>query len=104
MTDICKCCGQTLPPNPPLGCKLRGKQARIVELVFRAGPHGIKSDQLFELLHENDPNGGPETGIKVLHVQVNQVNKKLKPYGHKIKATSRGEGGPCEYVLVEIRS
>lgn len=101
MYKCCPTCGQTLPPDKPLGLELRGHQLTIANLLLKAGPHGLDTDVLFARLYENDPNGGPLTGKKILSVLVNQLNKRLALVGKKIKATSYGPG-PCSYVMKDL--
>lgn len=101
MTKTCKCCGQTLPSEEPFGVRLTPQQERIAIAVRRAGRHGILSDDLIDVLYSNDPNGGVDTARTVLHVQINRLNKTLKPVGKKISCLSRG-AHPGEYVFKDI--
>lgn len=82
----------------------KGKQQQIVELVHKAGATGIRSDRLFALLHQGDPNGGPLTGIKVLAVQVCQINRYLKAVGRQIRGGRSGHGAFTNYVMHTIRT
>lgn len=93
----CTHCGQTLPRDY-LILGLRGKQRIIFEAVSKAGQYGLNSDRLFDMLYSEHPDGGPDTGKKVLHVLVRSVNRKLKPFGKYI-AAPRGQGGPSNYTL-----
>lgn len=77
----------------------KGKQQQIVELVHKAGATGIRSDRLFALLHQGDPNGGPLTGIKVLAVQVCQINKKLASVSYQISGGRSGHGAFTNYIM-----
>lgn len=100
--NCCPTCGQTLPPAKPLGLALRGQLLKITNWLLKAGPHGLPSDILFERLHADNPEGGPLTSIKTLHVQVWHLNQRLARVGKKVAATSRGRGGPCTYVMKDL--
>lgn len=97
MSDVCPCCGQTLP----LGAapvKLTRKQYAIYDLVRRRGRHGVPVDELFERVWD-DPGGGPDSGTKVLHVHVHYLNARLAPHGQRVCASSLGSRS--SYVLLE---
>lgn len=96
--EVCKCCGQTLPPKFMEAGKLTPAKQKLCDIVFKAGPHGIRTDRVFALLYENHPDGGPETGYRALYARISQVNKYiLKPHGWQIKCDhadrSMGEFG-----------
>lgn len=101
MTEqVCKCCGQALPPVEGLDFAMPKGMADLVNHVRRAGRWGISTDRLFDLLYSHDPNGGPETGIKVLHVRVNQANRLLREHGWQINGEHTGHRGVYgRYVL-----
>lgn len=81
MTDkVCSCCGQTLPP-PAFEVPLTLMQRRIFELVRQAGQHGIATDRLFNSIWGRHSDGGPDSGHKLVHVHVCQINKELRPRG-----------------------
>lgn len=91
----CPACGQTLPVVRPYGLQIGTRKQRILEIVQKAGPHGIKTTALFERVYGQDQEGGPLGGNKTLHVHVNQLNKLLRRH-HKV---IRGErcGGTGQY-------
>jgi hypothetical protein len=103
MTDqVCKCCGQALPPAEGFDFAMPKGMAELVSHVRRAGRWGITTDRLFGLLYAGDPNGGPDTGIKVLHVRVNQANRLLRQHGWQICGEHTGSRGVYgRYVLSE---
>ena len=71
----------------------------MLDVVRRAGKHGIRSDLLFERVYGEDPNGGPETGVKVLAVHARQMNMVMKPKGWRIYSLTRGRCGYGQYVV-----
>ena len=97
----CAACGQTLPSELP-GVALSAEQRRIVDRVRRAGPHGIHPEDLFDFIYRDDPDGGPETGIKTLHVRVMFINRKLKSIGKVIRSGWRN-GGSRPYVYRDLK-
>ncbi len=103
MTE-CPCCGQTMPPDLPVGLKLRGNRLRVYEIVRRAGQNGITSDRIFDKLYELDPNGGPESGLRIVSIIVCYLNKRLKDVGQKIQGGASGHGCPGEYRLVTLNA
>ena len=89
----CQCCGQPLLP-PPVKMRLSPQQRRIYEAV-RQFPR--TTEQLHELLYGADPNGGPLAGTKTIHVVVSQINRRLRPYGVKLRNPHQSH-----YHLVEV--
>lgn len=99
---VCKTCGQTLPHPLPHDLPFRGVKAQIVHYVHKAGTHGIRSDVLFDHVYSDDPDGGPLTGMKILAVHICGMNKKLKPFGFRIRSLTVGRGGYGHYVMTKI--
>lgn len=99
MSEVCKCCGQTLPEKVALGIKLAPGEQLIVDSVVKAGQHGLHSDRLFNILYGDDPNGGPSTGINTLHVRVWHLNRKLRTVGYTIKGEYPGKSMNGRYRL-----
>lgn len=89
----CPCCGQTLPPDLPKGLKLRGRKLEVFNMVRRAGQYGITADRIFDRLYELDPNGGPDKGLKIISVFVCYLNKRLRPFGMRVRAEPNGGRG-----------
>jgi hypothetical protein len=71
---------------------------RIIEIVRRAGPNGIMSTDLFDMIYGNDPNGGPTWGTNTLSSRISKINAKLKPDSKRIKSRRCGSL-PSEYVF-----
>lgn len=91
MTDrLCKCCGQTLPVDIGIEVSLARGLKTIVEVVRKAGQHGISTDRLFNRIYGHDRDGGPLTGVKVLHVRISRINKTLRPQGWEIVGEHTG--------------
>jgi hypothetical protein len=98
MTDCCPICGQTLPPERPLGLHLPPGYAVIFDRVQRAGRHGISARDLYDHVYGYTSSGGPECGLVVLRTRIHYLNKRhLRRHGMKIQAgAGRGSTG---YVL-----
>lgn len=99
---ICPCCGQALPPEEPEGLGLRGKRKILFDLVRKAGKHGIRADRLFSALYDDDPNGGPNTGLKIIAVHICHANKVLKRFGLRIRGGQTGHGALGQYRLINV--
>jgi hypothetical protein len=99
MSEVCKCCGQTLPKKVNLGIKLCPGHQQMVETIVKAGKHGIRSDRLFDSLYSG-PDGGPDTGMKVLHVRISLLNKRLRKAGYEIVGERTGSANPGHYRLM----
>ena len=94
-------CGQTLPEKPVLnGTHLTPYQKRILEIVTRAGKNGISTDDLFDKLYAEDPDGGPLTGRKSLYAIVSALNDKLEHHSMRVRAQPNGRRAAWNYVLV----
>jgi hypothetical protein len=65
--------------------ELTPRQRQIYELL-KVRPR--TRQQLWIMLYENVPGDGP--GEKIIYVLVNQLNKRLKPYGSAIRSERRG--------------
>ena len=102
MVKCCPTCHQTLPNPLPHDLQFRGVKNLILRRVHKAGGAGIRSDLLFDHVYGDDPNGGPETGMKILAVHIWHMNKTLKSFGLKIKSLTVGRGGYGNYVLVKL--
>jgi hypothetical protein len=92
---ICEACGQPvlirpeLPPLPPI-------KQRILDAV-RRWP-GISTQALRDAAWRDDPDGGPLTDTKCLHVHVSQLNALIAPLGIAIRSQNGG------YQIVRSRS
>ena len=92
-----------MPDDIPFnGTHFSPKQRELLHHVTHAGPYGIDTHRLFDKLYADDPDGGPLTRYKVIHIMVCQTNIKLKPHGKKIVGTRTGHGAPGIYRLVDI--
>lgn len=86
----CPCCKQTLPDVHPLGVKLTAFQSDMVKFIRRAGPHGIDTPRLFDLLYGDDPDGGPAVGLKAVKALAYYTNRRLAAVGKEIRSTGAG--------------
>lgn len=102
MTDqVCKCCGQTLPPEYPIA--LPAGPRIIFELVRKAGKQGIRSDRLYEKLYANRHDGGPH--YKTVNVRISQLNNRyLAKYNLKIQGQRTGCREHGYYRLVNVNA
>lgn len=84
----CTCCGQTLPDDTiPRGVCLPPKLRVLFARIKRAGTHGVDAPTLFEHLYGERPDGGPESGHRILYVYVSQANKLLRKANLVIRKT-----------------
>lgn len=81
--------------------RLTGKKRDLYATVKRAGPNGISTERLFHTLYNDDANGGPDSGYKIIAVFVNGLNKKLAPFGEKVQGGRSGHGVYTNYVLLK---
>ena len=82
------------PHEPPFPLSMfRDVKYRIVECIHRAGAGGRKSQDVFDYVYGGNPNGGPETGVKIIAVHICRINKMLAPYKLRIHHTQVGRGG-----------
>lgn len=100
----CACCGQTLPDDLPDGLILRGKMRLLYDRVRRAGKNGIRADLLFEFMYGEDPNGGPDTGIKIIPVHVNHINSRLVKFNQRIIGSRSGHGAFAQYRMWSLNA
>jgi hypothetical protein len=91
----CPTCGHPVTVADEL--KLTGNKKLIYNFVHRAGQHGIDSNRLYELVYSGAVDGGPFRNT--LAVQINQLNKKLKPFGQFVQGGRSGRGVPGTYRL-----
>jgi hypothetical protein len=102
----CEHCGQTIPPPVLPDLATGAKQRDIIDAVWRAGQHGIRTERLFVAVYGTDPNGGPTTGHRALHALISYTNRKLKPQGFYIHGDGQrsGRGGPTGfYKMLELK-
>ena len=104
LSDSGKCCPTCGHPTAPtlLSLIFKGQQRKIYEAVARAGNVGIGSERLVDAVYAHRADGGPDTGHKVIHVQIcKQINPRLKRYGLKIYAGQGAGGNPYRLRLLE---
>lgn len=102
--QLCRCCGQTLPPPRPESLALPPGYSIIFDRVHRAGKYGIWQRELFEHVYGNTPNGGPDSGASSLRTRIFYLNKRyLLKHGMRIRAKSgRGSTGYVLQFLTEM--
>lgn len=98
--QCCPTCGQVLPPPRPQGLTLTPVQRHILELVQRAGSHGISSRAIVDTLYADDPDGGPEHALRCVYVQVVNLNHQLRPKGFEVRGNVPGQWGTYVYRRV----
>lgn len=99
----CPHCGQELPENRPLGLKLARSSKRLYTLVAKAGKHGIDIDVLFNRLYDDDPGGGPTSGVTCLYTRIWMLNRRLRTKGREIVGVGHGRGSEHRYVLRDVQ-
>lgn len=97
--QICKCCGQTLPPPFEIGLKLAPGPRRLLDAIYLAGEYGITTERLIDKSYCDDPNGGPEYARKTIHVRICKLNKQLRPRGWVITGRDTHNG---TYILKKL--
>lgn len=107
MSATCPRCGQTLPPSGIAGLPpLPGMQQRVLDLLVKAGPHGISTDALVERVYAQDPDGGPQHATTCVRIAISRLRKLLRPLGKDITVSafggrSFGSGNCGIYRLVD---
>lgn len=70
-------------PGPPT--KLTPMQAKIY-LTVRAAKDGIPMPRLSNRVYEDRPDGGPESSFVTIRTQIYLLNKRLAPFGERVKS------------------
>jgi hypothetical protein len=78
-------------------------QRKMIERVHRAGTEGICSTDLFDYMYGDDPNGGPDHGVKAMASFICNLNKKIKKDGRRLRAPKGGMKLPGNYVLEQLK-
>lgn len=92
----CPCCGQDVPATDDmyLDASTRGvyRGARWVYLTPRQFDifvalrgKSLSCEQLIHAVYGHDPDGGPDDPRTIIHVMVNQANKRLEMVGLAIR-------------------
>lgn len=100
----CPTCKQTIPSKIAMSFKFtpRMTEERILEIVKRAGPNGILSCDLFEVLYANDKDGGPLGGLKSLSKRIARLNHKLAKENKRIVGEYSGQqSGHYKLVILD---
>jgi len=87
MTRCCPTCGALTIPT---GLILPRIKRRVLDIVTR-NP-GISAERLRDLVWDFDPAGGAACR-HAIYVHINQLNRKLRPYGIAVRAPRGGAGG-----------
>jgi hypothetical protein len=78
----CPHCGQPVADVPPEAVALSPLRRRLVDLVRRRP--GITVEGLAEALYADDPDGGPEDGVRAVRSVVRHANAALRPHGWRV--------------------
>ena len=71
--------------------QLTPQQADILlAAVFSRCP--VTNDSLIDLLWGDDPDGGPLGVESAIKAQISHINRKLKPFGWRLKSQGHGKG------------
>lgn len=96
----CPHCGHPMAKGDKLDQLFVGKSRRIFEMVRKAGAAGIGTEAIHERLYGQDSRQPPD--IKVIAVFISQrINKKLKPFGLKIRSRPGIGGEPYRLLPIE---
>ncbi len=96
----CPYCKQTMPLSFKIEANLPPAWRAMLDIIYRAGEHGISTDRLVNLVYSDDPNGGPDNAVKSIHVRICRMNKRLRPLGWLINGRGDHTG---VYVLERLR-
>jgi hypothetical protein len=80
----CPQCGQVIPPR----VKLPRYAQRLYDYIA-SHPAGVTGTQVLGAIYWDRPDGGPDDR-KIVHVMVNQTNKRLRQYGLVINSRTPG--------------
>jgi hypothetical protein len=98
--DICKCCGQTLPPD--YGFYLPAGYRIIFEIVRKAGKEGIRTDRLRQQVYGDRWDGGPDSP-KIMSARIFHLNRRhLKKHKLKIEGERTGSREFGRYRIVHV--
>jgi hypothetical protein len=59
-------------------------------LIISRARYGVTPTRLFDAIYAGNPNGGPLTGRRTIHVQRRNLNRKIAPLGLHIKSAGSG--------------
>jgi hypothetical protein len=104
MVKCCPTCGQEIRSDIDLGIPLSAGNRQIVNEVYKAGENGIMSDRLFNKLYDDDPNGGPSSGMKTLHTRICLLNRKIEPIGWCIRGETTGARVNGRYFFKKFKN
>ncbi len=98
MSEPCRCplCGGEIKPEKADMVALRvlslpPMQRRVLDIFLAAHPRPLMGDWLVERVYADDPDGGPDAAYTAVAVQINRLNKAIRPLGWEIKG-ARGPG------------
>ena len=88
---FCRYCGQPFAHGAIIGLHPNTVKGQVYDMIASSGSYGIESKKIFDTIYGRRRDGGPTTGIKIVHVLVNHINRLLKP--HKKVVRNRGNAG-----------
>lgn len=97
---VCECCGFPLPPELPEGANFTDTEARVFDIIRKAGKAGIKKIKIHDELYGHRSDGGPDS-INVVDVYVWKIRRKIWPLGMDIINGFGKRDFPPGYQLVE---
>ena len=99
----CPACGQPYSRLALMNLRPNTILEQLYTTIKNTGIKGIRSDKLFAKIYSVDPKGGPDSGVKILSVQVWHINKIIR--GHKQIVRSRRIKGThfVSYYLSKIK-
>lgn len=80
---------------------LTARERQVFQIIKRAGSAGVAGKDIFDILYQDDPDGGPDQ-INVISIFVGNIRRKLAPYGLRVNINHGGRGA-LYFLKKEIR-
>jgi hypothetical protein len=99
MTEVCKCCGQSLPTE--FAVDIPASYQSLFRAIWKAGKRGIRSDRLFNIVYAGVRDGGPH--YKTLSARIYYLNRRhLERQGLKIVGEVTGSHEHGHYRIINV--
>lgn len=83
----CPTCGRPFAPAVELG----GRRQQVYDFIAKRD--GVSCERIIDFLYSHDPNGGPETAVKVVHQIICAINRMLRQKKSDMLIVSTGGVG-----------
>lgn len=74
----------------------------IIYRAVKARPGVLNAERLIAIVYGDRPDGGPDTALQTIHVQIHRMNKALAAVGERLKANRRGAGATYSVVKLDV--